>query len=192
MNATQFRDKCCFRLRERVLSLMLLPLRTAYWRMQGMQIGPGTSFSSLHVTWPHQVRLGSHCLMEHDVYFKFDDIWREGPSIVVGDHVFVGSGCEFNITQRITIGNDCLIASGVRFVDHDHGTDARGLMRVQPGVAAEIIVGDDVWIGANAVVLKGVTIGAGAMVGAGAIVTHSVDPFSIVAGVPAKLIGTRK
>lgn len=56
---------------------------------------------------------------------------------------------------------------------------------------APIIVEDDVWIGANAVLVSGVTIGKGSVVGAGAVVTRSFPPYSIIAGVPARTIGTR-
>ena len=59
--------------------------------------------------------------MEDDIFFKFDGIWQPGPSIIVGDGVFIGRGCEFNIRQRIDIGNDSLIASGCKFIDRDHG-----------------------------------------------------------------------
>jgi galactoside O-acetyltransferase len=54
-----------------------------------------------------------------------------------------------------------------------------------------IVVGDDVWIGANATVLRGITIGRGAVVGANSVVTRDVAPFSIVGGVPARVIGHR-
>lgn len=183
--------KALFRIRERVGSLLLRPLRRAYWSLQGMQIGKGTTFSSLHVTWPHQVRIGRNCRIEHDVYFHFDGIYSPGPSIVIGDDCFIGSGCEFNITAGIEIGNKVLIAGGCRFVDHNHGT-ALGLpMGIQPTTAARISVEDDSWIGANAVVLEGVSIGAGAVVAAGAVVTRPVPANAIAGGVPARVLRYR-
>lgn len=65
------------------------------------------------------------------------------------------------------------------------------LIRKQPTISAPIRIGQDVWIGANAIVLAGVTIGDGAVVGAGAVVTKDVAPDTIVAGVPAKQIKVR-
>lgn len=143
------------------------------------------------MTWPHQVQLGNGCVVEQLTYFKFDGIWSEGPSIVISDHVFIGANCEFNIRSGISIGKHSLIASGSRFVDHDHGTDRSMWMRTQPGPESSITIGEDVWIGCNCVVLKGVTIARGAIAGAGAVVTKSIPEYEIWAGVPARKISER-
>ena len=168
-------------------------VRTAWWRMRGMQIGAGTLLPRVHVTWPHQVSLGERCVLEHDIYFKYDGIYAPGASIILRDRVFVGFGCEFNVRRRVEIGADCLIASGCKFIDHDHGTARRDVpMREQTeGAEAEIILGNDVWLGVNVVVLKGVRIGRGAIVAAGAVVTKSVGDFEIWGGIPARKIGDR-
>jgi acetyltransferase-like isoleucine patch superfamily enzyme len=187
----KLRFRIFFRLRDRLSTLVLRPMRAAYWSLQGMEIGKGTIFSSLYVTWPHQVRIGNRCIIEHDVYFHFDGIFQPGPSILIGDRCFIGSGCEFNITDRIEIGNYCAIASGCRFVDHNHST-ALGVHSGDPcETSTPISIGEDVWIGANAVILEGVKIGTGAVVAAGAVVTASVPANAIVGGVPAKLIRYR-
>lgn len=161
--------------------------------MAGMQVGAGTLLPRLRLTWPHQVSLGRSCTLEHDIYFKFDGIWAPGPSIVVGDRVFIGFGCEFNIRRRLQVSADCLIASGCKFVDHDHGNDRRDIpMNQQPdGAEAEIVLEEDVWLGANVIVLKGVRIGRGAIVAAGAVVTKSIGAHEIWGGVPARQIGQR-
>ena len=183
--------KILFRIRERLEALLLRPVRWAFWSLQGMEIGKNTCFNSLHVTWPHQVRIGRNCRIEHDVYFHFDGICCAGPSITIGDDCFIGSGFEFNITSGIEVGNKVLIASGCRFVDHNHGT-APGLpMGDQPTTTGRISVEDNSWIGTNAVILEGVSIGTGAVVAAGAVVTRSVDANAIMGGVPAKVIRYR-
>lgn len=146
----------------------------------------------IFITWPHKVSIGENCHLEHHIYFKHDGIWSNGASILIGDNVFIGSGCEFNITEKITIGDNSLIASGCRFIDHDHGLQKSALMRVQQGMEKEIKIGSDVWVACNAVVLKGVEIGDGAVIAAGAVVNRSIPPYEIWGGIPAKKIGERK
>jgi len=146
----------------------------------------------MEVTWPHQVRVGENCVMESGVYFKFDGIWRKGPRIVIGNYCFIGQNCEFNLREGIKTGDYCLIASGVRFVDHDHGIGPEGIMGLQEGPCAPITLEDDVWVGANSVVLKGVVLGKGSIVAAGAVVTKPVPPYAIVGGIPARQISSRE
>jgi acetyltransferase-like isoleucine patch superfamily enzyme len=190
MNATAAR--ATFRLRA-MAARKAAQLRTVRMRALGMQIGAGTLLPEVHVTWPHQVSLGIGCVLEHDIHFKFDGIYAPGPTIVIRDRVFVGYGCEFNIRRGVEIGPDCLIASGCKFIDHDHGTARRDIPMNQQADGAEmpITLEEDVWLGANAVVLKGVRIGRGAIVAAGAVVTKSVPPFEIWGGVPAGKISER-
>ena len=185
-------DRVFFRLRANA-ARAIAGVRTAWWRGLGMKLGRGTTLPKIHLTWPHQVSLGAECVLEHGIYFKYDGIWAPGPSIVLHDRVFLGFGCEFNARRRIEIGADCLIASGCKFIDHDHGATRRDLpMRLQAeGAEAEIVLAADVWLGANVVVLKGVRIGRGAIVAAGAVVTTNIPEYEIWGGVPARKIGQR-
>jgi acetyltransferase-like isoleucine patch superfamily enzyme len=157
----------------------------------GMHIGKGTVLPKLYITWPHQVSIGDNCVLEHGTSIKYDDIWKPGPSITIGNNVYIGSFCEFNITMAIEIGNNSLIASGCRFIDHDHGSLRGQLIRTQICSAKRIKIGEDVWLGCNVIVLKGVEIGNGAIVAAGAVVTKSISSNEIWAGVPAKKIRDR-
>ena len=157
-----------------------------------MQVGPGTLLPKVFVTWPHQISLGSRCTIEQHVYFKFDGTWSPGPSLIIGDNVFIGAGCEFNFRGKIDIGPDCLIAAGCRFIDHDHGSARRDIiMASQAGGEAPIVLEHDVWLGANVIVLKGVTIAHGAIVAAGGVVTNNIPAYEIWGGVPARKIGER-
>lgn len=180
-----------FVIRKRYWKRFISFFRKAGFRLLGMQVGENTTLPGMQVTWPHQVAIGNNCVLEEQIYFKFDGIRKPGPSIRIADHVFIGTGCEFNIRKLITIGASSLIASGCRFIDHDHGLAAGELMRKQHGLEKEIIIGSDVWLGCNVVVLKGVVIGDGAVVAAGAVVTKSILANEIWGGVPAKKIGER-
>jgi acetyltransferase-like isoleucine patch superfamily enzyme len=187
----KFIQKACFRLRERYATLIVSVVRKSYWAVQGLEVGSGTVLPQLRVTWPHQVKIGNGCILEDGIYFKFDGAWESGPSIHIGDYSFIGSHCEFNIRKGISIGKNSLIASGCKFIDHDHGLMLDKLIRVQAGPEAPIGIGEDVWLGANVIVLKGVHISSGAVVAAGAVVTKSIPHNEVWAGIPANRIGNR-
>lgn len=165
---------------------------TLIWKYLGLQIGQSTYIGkNIKVTWPHQVKLGTNCKLEHGIYFHYDGIYSKGPSICIGDNVFIGNNTEFNITDKITIGNDCLIAAGCKFIDHSHSFKYGELIKTQKSSKKPITIGSDVWLGCNVVVLQGVKIANGAIIAAGAVVTKSVAEYEIWAGVPAKKIGDR-
>ncbi len=188
----RFVRKAFFRAKQHHVAAAACVLRSLYWRAQGMQIGRGVRFSSLDVTWPHKVRLGDRCSLEHGIYFNAAGPYTEGVSIHIGEGCFVGTGCEFNITAGITLGTNSLVAAGSRFVDHNHGT-ARGTpIKYQDETAAPITIGPDVWIGANCLILQGVVIGEGAVVAAGSVVTRAVAPYTVVAGCPARPVRVRR
>jgi acetyltransferase-like isoleucine patch superfamily enzyme len=166
-------------------------IRKVYFSFLGMKIGRGTILPLMYVSWPHQVSIGNYCSFEPSIFFKYDGIWRDGQSIRIKNNVFIGAGCEFNIRSGIDIGNDTLIASGCKFIDHDHGINTTTLIRTQEGPEKAILIGNDVWLGCNVIVLKGVEIGDGAIVAAGAVVTKSIPAMEIWGGIPAKKIGAR-
>lgn len=190
MTPTQFAQKAAFKLR-----IPLNPLsffRKLGWQLLGAKIGDGTQMPCVEMIWPHQVAIGHKCILEPRIFFKFAGVWQPGPSIVIQDRVFIGRGCEFNIRNSIHIADDCLIASGCKFIDADHGISITDqAMNQQMTSDAPIHLEQDVWLGVNVVVLKGVSIGKGAVVGAGAIVTKPVPAYEIWAGIPARKIGQR-
>jgi acetyltransferase-like isoleucine patch superfamily enzyme len=134
------------------------------------------------------------CLLDDDVVL-----------LSVGDRrpdgqprILIGPGCYFNrfafvdASERIEFGPRCMVGPFAYVTDHDHGM-AKGVpVGQQPLVSAPVKIGEDVWIGTHAVILKGVTIGDGAVIAAGAVVTKDVPANAIVGGVPARVIGERK
>jgi acetyltransferase-like isoleucine patch superfamily enzyme len=113
-------------------------------------------------------------------------------TVELGNYVFVGRGSEFDVIEKLSIGEHTVIAPGCFITDHNHGTSANQRIDMQACLAKPVTIGDDVWLGANAVIVPGVAIGNGAVVGAGAVVTRDVPPMAIVAGVPARIIRFRE
>ena len=108
-----------------------------------------------------------------------------GKNITVGKNVFINSGCRFQDQGGITIGDGTLIGHNVVLATLNHGISPDERHDLFP---APIHIGKNVWIGANATVLPGVTIGDNAVIAAGAVVTKDVPANVVVAGVPAKVI----
>lgn len=109
--------------------------------------------------------------------------------IEIGNDVGI-SGATVSTLKSVTIGDNVLIGSGALIVDNDaHPIKRNGRRYGKKFVKSEpIVIGNEVFIGARAIILKGVTIGDGSTVGAGSVVTHSIPPSSIVAGNPASMI----
>ena len=108
-----------------------------------------------------------------------------GKNITFGKNVFINSGCKFQDQGGITVGNNVLIGHNVVLATLDHNICVSKRAEL---FAAPIVIEDNVWIGANVTVTSGVTIGKGSIVAAGAVVTKDVPEYSIVGGVPAKVI----
>jgi maltose O-acetyltransferase len=109
--------------------------------------------------------------------------------IVIDDDFYLNVACHF--LGEIYIGKHVMIGPKTIIWGRDHGMAMDKPMKHQPHTREKIIIKDDVWIGANAIILKGVTIGTGAVVAAGAVVTKDVPDYAIVGGNPAKIIKYR-
>ncbi len=183
--------KGTFLFRYKVLNRLRNSLRINWYRLRGVRISRGAQIGPCKFNWPHKVAVGEDCIIEHNVFFKYDGPYSSGPSIIISDKTFIGNSCEFNISGSIKIGHTCLIASGCKFIDHDHGVAKDVPINIQRAVVAPIEISDEVWLGVNVVVLKGVRIGRGAVVAAGSVVTRDVGEYEIVGGIPAKFLRKR-
>lgn len=109
----------------------------------------------------------------------------------IGDGVFVGERTTISCYAKIVIGAATMIAHNCSIMDANHGTAPGVPLRQQPGYPAEVIIGEDCWLGTGVIVLPGVTIGNGTIVGAGSVVTANLPPNVVAAGVPARVLRPR-
>jgi acetyltransferase-like isoleucine patch superfamily enzyme len=141
---------------------------------------------------------GSKIIIEDDVVIDaFVKIKPAGGSgdIHIARGSFINSGCVFYIGNGITIGRGCLIAANCTFApanhefrDPDVPIAKQGFMPSRGG----IVLGDDVWIGANCVLLDGATLGEGSVLGAGSVVATALPPYSVSFGAPATVRRMRR
>lgn len=110
-----------------------------------------------------------------------------GKNLKIGKRVFINCCCKFQDQAGITIGDDVLIGHGCTIATLNHETDAEKRGNLLLG---RVQIGDKVWIGANVTILPGVKIGEGAILAAGAVVNKDVPSYTVVGGVPAKIIKT--
>ena len=128
-----------------------------------------------------------------------------GKGVVVRQHAFFGSGCDIEIgefseiglnaylNRDVKIGKNVLMGQNVTILTTNHEFENPSIPIQEQGVRERktVRVCDDVWIGANSIILPGITIGSGAVIGAGSVVTKDIPPFVIVAGNPARVIRRR-
>jgi acetyltransferase-like isoleucine patch superfamily enzyme len=111
-----------------------------------------------------------------------------------GGVIRIGAGTTVNAFSRIvarsgiTIGAGCAIAQFVAILDHDHAFEAGEAAGMRGYRTAPVVIGDHVWIGDKATILRGTRIGDGAVIGAGAVVNKDVPPYSIAVGVPCRIL----
>jgi len=118
------------------------------------------------------------------------DLTSSCPKISIGD----GTSAQFyfhcGAAESVIIGKNVLIAGRVYITDHDHVFEDSDLPAslIDGLISSPVVIEDDVWLGEGCVILKGVRVGRRSVIGANAVVTRDVPPFSVAAGVPAKVI----
>lgn len=130
---------------------------------------------------------GKNLLIFSGVYIIFSN------KISIGNRVAINRGTYIDGRGTISIGDNVMIGPGCTIISCDHGIEDTTIpMYQQPITYAPITIHEDVYLGANVVVKAGVTIEKGTVVGAGSVVTKSFPSYSIIGGIPAKIIGSRK
>ena len=142
-----------------------------------------------------QITLGSRAHVEHDTMIALGDECNGYGALIVGSDTWIGPYNNLRLAggTTIRIGDGCLISQFCTIVAANHDLSRRTRMRDAPCTTTQsgVTIGDDVWLGAGAIVLPGVTIASGAVIAAGSVVTHAVGPFEIWGGNPARRIGER-
>lgn len=130
-------------------------------------------------------RAGENCNIEKGVFFG------NGKGIKIGDRSGIGLGAR--IQGPLTIGANVMMGPECIIYTKNHETSRTDIPMIDQGVTAprEVIIEEDVWIGARVIILPGVRIGKGSILAAGSVITKDVEPYSIVGGVPGKVIKSR-
>lgn len=175
---------------------MLFSILIRHWLLIS---SPGLHFlgGGQRIAWNSRLRpsdngslyIGPAVTVSHGV-----EITVQGGEVSVGASTFIGPWVSIVAKHTISIGRDVLIAERVTIRDQDHSIHgASGVPIACAGFAmSPISIGDDVWIGAGAVLLRGVKVARGAVIAANAVVTGDVGELEIVGGVPARRLGFRR
>jgi acetyltransferase-like isoleucine patch superfamily enzyme len=191
MSATTFSDDLINRFL-RYPGAIAIRLRILRLRLLGVRIG--------HKCWirrismprnPWDILISDGVALDDDVVLLTSGSRGTSPKLVIGGGTYINRFTMLDASESIEVGRDCLIGPFCYITDHDHGIEQAAPRAQQPLVSSPVRIGSNVWIGAGAIILKGVTIEDGALIGAGAVVTRDVPSGEKVAGVPARMIGSR-
>jgi acetyltransferase-like isoleucine patch superfamily enzyme len=163
------------------------------FRSQCVRVGESFRMEQLpYIHGSGKIVLGSHVVFGGKPEFIFGNRGPSTPELIVGDHTFLGHAVSIATSASVTIGKHCLIAGGVQISDYDgHPLNADRRRAGEPTPEENIrpvVIGDDVWIGSGALILKGVRIGDRSVIGAGAVVAKDVPADVVVAGNPARVV----
>lgn len=176
-----FIHKLCDKIHREYLKAVFLD--SIHSKKKGLRIVGDYTLINKHVM------IGNNLLIYPGVMF-----YGQG-DIVVGDNVSIGNNTILYASEGacggVTIGNNVMIAANCYIIDCDHGMEPGIEMYEQPTVVERVVIGNDVWLGADVKILKGTVIEDGAVVGAGSVVKGLVKKNTIVAGSPAKFIRNR-
>jgi acetyltransferase-like isoleucine patch superfamily enzyme len=161
----------------------------AFEPAQFKRLGPDCVFEAgVLVFHPENISLGANVYVGHQTILK--GYYRN--EMILGDECWIGQQCFFHSAGGIEIGARVGIGPGVKILTSVHAEAGREVpVLFSPVETAPVVIEEDADVGVGAILLPGVTVGRGAIVGAGAVVSRSIPPFAIAAGVPAKVLRFR-
>jgi maltose O-acetyltransferase len=167
-------------------------LRIAWLRMLGVSIGEKCWIRGIRVPRnPWDIVIEDYVALDDDIVLLTTGSRKSEPRLVIGAGTYVNRFTMFDASERIYVGRRCLVGPFCYITDHDHGSGETTPIAEERLVSIPVRIGDNVWIGAHAIILKGVMVGNNAVIGAGAVVTRDVRSGERVAGAPARAIGSR-
>jgi acetyltransferase-like isoleucine patch superfamily enzyme len=139
------------------------------------------------------IKLGDHVSIARDsILFCTGIIAQKGTGITIGDRTGIGARAFIGGQGGVIIGSDVITGPNIQIFSENHNFNDSSLTIKEQGVSRQpTVIGNNCWLGGGITILAGVTIGDGCVIAAGSVVTKSVPPNSIVAGIPAKVIKTR-
>ena len=163
--------------------------RNLYYRLLGANLQGYVWMQEIEIPRNYQdIELEAGCALDRGVVLLCSGEISPQPKIYISAGTYINRGTFLDATKSIRVGKNCAIGPGCYITDHDHGLDPALPPLKQPMVSQPTQISDRAWIGANATILKGVTIGEQAVIGAGSVVTKDVPSGAIAVGVPAKVI----
>ncbi len=153
-------------------------------------IGDNVEINALSI---EGITLGNNVtILRNTVIECTGNIKNMGEGLVIGNNVGIAQNCFIQVRGRVIIGSDVMFGPNVSIFSENHGfTDLDIPMISQSTTRGTVIIENDVWLGTRSIILAGVRIGKGSIIAAGALVNRDIPPYSIVAGVPAKVIKSR-
>ena len=166
--------------------------RNLFYRAAGVRIHGYVWMRSVEIPRNRQNIELTSCSLDRGVVLLCSGPERNGIMLSIGSATYLNRNTIVDVSESVTIGAQVAIGPGCYITDHDHGTNPALAPLEQAMFAKPTTIGDKAWLGANVVVLKGVTVGEGTIVGAGSVVTKDLPPYVIAAGIPAKIIRSRQ
>jgi len=162
-----------------------------------IKVGSGLNlmkYSTINALSYNGIEIGNNFTLGKYAIIECTGVLRNvGASLKIGNNVGINHYCFIGVRGDIEIGNNVIFGPRVNIFSENHNySDLSVPIKNQGVTKGKTVVGNDVWIGANVSIMSGVNIGDGCIIAAGAVVTKDVPPYSIIGGVPAKIIKNRK
>ncbi|AUX25378.1 hypothetical protein SOCEGT47_059230 [Sorangium cellulosum] len=172
--------------------LVCEPIFKSYCARYGKGVRTGTFIHFIQGR--GNIVLGDDVVLDGKINFTFAARFSDSPTLTIGDNTGLGHDCRIVVAKSITIGKHCRIATGVHILDSSgHPSEPEARKQGLPPPDSEVrpvVIEDNVWIGARAMIFPGVTIGEGSVVSAGSVVIADVPPYTVVAGNPARRVAS--